>query len=458
MNMLARLPAFSSLQSSLRQKWRLISDCYHNEPGRFWHALLYASFWFSIALFPVSYAFREVSPVVCLFFLLMYYKHCWRQSVLAHFKLIWLYLCPLAMTLIGIVFSIHPWDSLLHAGTGVNKGFILPFIAMECARGKKELANLVWAFALACFWEGLDGIYQSVTGRDFVLGYALNNNRLTGSLGDYTVGNYLSLALIPAAASWLILRKSLSGTLSAFLCLALLWPGFYTALGASARSGMLAMTGAFFLWLILLKGWRHIYCWLLPLLIPLIFFIFQPKRLYISNISSDNRWDLWRLAWEVIKEHPWLGAGAGQYNAAFRELGLAPVNEVITISHPHNLYLDLLYAHGVIGFLLALIFLCGFLLWSYRKIAPKLHVQDADERLYWRITAFFWLGYAGWLINGVFGHDFYRIWWLAEAMIMLGVMTGAIVSADMGGNQSSGLEKPPAPAIIPKKPSEAGKT
>ena len=125
------------------------------------------------------------------------------------------------------LFSTDPLSSLLHAGTGINKGFILPFIAMECVRGEKDLRRLVWACVLACFWQGLDGVWQVFTGRDFIMGYELNAGRLTGSLGDYTVGNYIALALIPAFGLWFILRRGLDAVSSVFLCLTVFWPAFF---------------------------------------------------------------------------------------------------------------------------------------------------------------------------------------------------------------------------------------
>lgn len=331
------------------------------------------------------------------------------------------------MTITGIVFSTHPFFSLVHAGTGINKAFILPFVAMECVRNPRDLQRLVWACVLACFWEGLDGLWQAYSGHDFIMGYAPNNGRLTGSLGDYTVGNYLALVLIPAFGVWFILRTYQGFAATTLLCAALFWPAFFLFLGASSRSGILAIAGAMCLWCFLNYGWR-IKKMLLWFLTPvLIFIIAQPARLMPAQVINDDRWDLWRIAWRVFLEHPFFGAGAGQYNATFRELGLAPVHEVITITHPHNLYLDMLYAHGIFGFLAGIIFLGGFLYWGGKHIARALRAQ---KTLYWQLAAWFWLGYAGWLINGLFGHDFYRTWWLAEAMCWLGIMAGAVVNGE----------------------------
>lgn len=405
-------------------------------PADFWHGLLFAAFWVSLATFPVGYGMREVMPLLCLLFLVPYYRHAWRHSVLGRLKVWWLFLCAALMIGIGILCSPDLLASLLHAGTGINKGFILPFIAMECVRDERDLRRLVWACALACFWEGLDGVWQAATGRDFIMGYAPNAGRLTGSLGDYTVGNYIALALIPAFGVWFLLRRGLGAGPSALLFLALFWPAFFLCIGAASRSGILAIAAAIGLWQLLRGGWPRFWrAMVWPVLVFAVFYLCQAPRLGVERIAGDGRWSLWELAWRVFLEHPWLGAGSGRYNAAFRELGLAPARDAITISHPHNLYLDLLYAHGIIGFSLGMIFLFGFLWWGWRGIRPQLarecRLPGFSGGVYWRLTAWFWLGYAGWLVNGVFGHDFYRIWWLALAMSHLGIMIGAVVN---GGN------------------------
>lgn len=413
--------------ASVLESW---SAMRRKRPGEFWFACLFWSFWFSLASFPIGYGMREVMPVLSFIFLLLYYRHEWHNSVLRRLDARRLFYCLWLMVGIGVCFSTDPLASLLHAGTGVNKGFILPFIAMECVRDEKDLRRLVWVCALACFWQGLDGIWQAATGRDFIMGYTRNAGRLTGSLGDYTVGNYIALALIPAFGLWFVLRRGLDAVSSAFLCLAVFWPAFFLLQGAASRSGVLAVAASFGFWALLRRRrwqWR-ILLW--PLLALGLFILCQPQRLTPEHVIDNGRWSLWNLGWRVFLEYPWFGAGAGQYNAAFRSLGLAPLKDEITISHPHNLYLDMLYAHGLVGFCLGMIFLLGFLWWGYKRIRPRLAKEYAekDASPYWRLTAWFWIGFAGWLVNGIFGHDFYRIWWLGLAMSHLGVMIGAVVN------------------------------
>lgn len=199
----------SQLKSCVADVMDRIRRRHDADPGEFWHACLFWTFWVSLALFPIGYGWREVTPPLCFIFLLLYYRHAWHRSVLRRLTVWPLFLCAGAMTLIGVVFSTDVWQSFLHGGMGVNKAYILPFIAMECVRSTRDLRRLVHACVLACVWQGLDGMWQAWTGFDFIMGYAPNAGRLTGSLGDYSVGNYMALAMIPAFACWFLLRRHL---------------------------------------------------------------------------------------------------------------------------------------------------------------------------------------------------------------------------------------------------------
>lgn len=404
--------------------------------AEFWYRALFWTFWLSLATFPIGYGAREVFPPLCVIFLVGYYRHAWQRSVWRRLTLRPLFYCLWAMILLGVVFSGNVWDSLLHAGTGLNKGFILPIIAMECVRDVRDLKRLVQACVAACIWQGLDGIWQAWTGYDFIMGYTIRYGRLTGSLGDYTVGNYIALAIIPALGCFYLLRRRLSPAKSFLGCALLLTPAFFLLQGASSRSGILAVASAFVFWWLLTRRKGN---WLAlggATGVMLGYILLPTSRLVAGYVAEDGRWSLWHLAWEVFCAHPLFGAGAGQYNAAFRALGLAPAKDVITISHPHNLFLDILCAHGIVGFALGMAFLAGFAWWGYRRLRDRLADPEgvrAEGRLYWVLAGWFWVGYMGWLVNGIFGHDFYRIWWLALAMSYLGIFTGAIVNGVAAG-------------------------
>ena len=395
--------------------------------GMFWVFFAY------LTIFPFGYAVREALPVACACCLFAYYRYNWQNSVLRRFGARALFMLFFMAAIWGILISQNVWASLLHVAVGVNKAFVLPFVAMECVRSEKDLRRLVWALVLACCWQGCDGMYQSVTGFDFVDGTPIINGRLTGSLNDYRVGNYMALTLIPAAGLWFMLRQKTTRLWSALVLLALLGPGLYLLYFSYTRNAYLAVLGALVLWYAIVCGrvdWR-------PLLAVALLFvaaIFVLPRVDVAQLSADGRWDLWRFGWAVFAESPWTGAGFGQYNAAFRALGFVPTKDVITISHPHNIYLQLLCESGVVGLALMLVFLLGMLGWAFVRIRPGLQAEilrakaGESRSVHWRITALFWCGWGAYLLSGVFGHDFFRDWWQALVMAHLGIMIGAVVS------------------------------
>ena len=406
-------------------------------PAERWHRVMFWLFWVYIVVFAVGYTVREALPAFCGAALILYYIYNWRESTLRRCAVWWLFLFFAAATVWGVIMSQNVWGSFLHVIRGCNKAYVLVFVAMECVRDAKDLRRLVWAIVLACLWQGGDGIWQHITGFDFIDHYPPVSGRLTGSFNDYRVGNYVALMLIPAAGVYWLLRAHAGRIVAALGTLALLGPAAYLLYFSYTRNGYLAVIAAISFWM-LIKGsvrWK-----------PLIFAggallavaLLVPHRLGADAISRDGRWDLWRFAWDVFCEFPITGAGFWEYNTAFRALGHVPTLDPLTISHPHNIYLQLLCESGVVGFGLMMVFLLGMLIWGYRRIAAPLRAELARARagntrcddMWWRIAALFWCGWGAFLVSGIFGHDFYRIWWQALVLAHLGIMLGAIVRAE----------------------------
>ena len=416
-----------------------------SNPGYACQSVLFWIFWFSLASYPVAYLVRRFIPVIALPFLLGYYYFCWRESVLARLPIRWLFLCLFGMVVIGIVFSCNVEASWLHVRRNFYKGLLLPFIAMECVRDGKDLRRLTWAMAIACFWEGLDGVWQAWTGADFIHGFPLNAGRLTGSLGDYPIGNYIALALVPAWGIWHLLRERLTRPASAMACAVLLGPGLFLLNGAATRSGMLSLACGMGLWcLFQARGLSGKFVLRACTVFVLIFACFiggqylvapkQSARFTIETVSRDGRWGFWQTAIGIFREYPVFGSGAGTFRETFERLDIAPKFDVRAASHPHDLYLDILYAHGIVGFALGMCFLLGAPWWAFRQIVPRMRKEllGAQVRSFWRLAFCFWLGYVSWLINGIFGHNFYRVWYLGLAMCFLGIVLGAVVNGMAG--------------------------
>lgn len=207
----------------LRSKYSYLVNLYRTDTGEFWYQSMFFLFWLSIATFPIGYGAREVLPGLAGICMCFYYKYNWENSTLKRLTVKNYFYFALAMILIGVIFSHNIWESFLHASMGINKAYVLPFVGMECVRNEKKLRSLVVACVIACFWQGIDGIWQEITGKDFIMGYTKNTGRLTGSLGDYTVGNYIALAMIPAFSFWFLLKEKYSLLKCCFFSLLLLF-------------------------------------------------------------------------------------------------------------------------------------------------------------------------------------------------------------------------------------------
>jgi len=404
--------------------------------------LLFCFFWLAIVLFPLGYVTREVLPSICLLLLLRYYKLDWKRSALYQFRLKYIFYIFIVGIFIGIFFSIDKFNSFSYVFKHINMGFVYPLAAMECIKSTEDLEKLIFAFVIASFWEGCDGIYQGIVGYDFIDHTAAIQSgavkRLTGSLNDYRVGNYMALTIIPASGLFLILRKKINTILSSALTLLILSPGLYLVYFSYTRNAYFTLAIAAAILLIFNSNkinWKRIFFTLAGLvLILLVWIFFVPERFSVNVILHDGRWELWRFAWAVFLQHPWTGAGFWNFNAAFRALGFVPVLDPITISHPHDIYLQILCESGILGEACILFFLFGFLGWGYYNIKTGLRYTEAGTpmRFQWKIGSFFGAAWVAYLASGIVGHDFFRDWWFAQAMILLGIMIAACLIPNVG--------------------------
>ena len=92
--------------------------------------IMFWSFWGSIVLFPLGYITREITPTICLFILLRYYKLNWKKTVLRNFNKKILFVFLLFGICVGVFFSTDPINSFFYVFKHINKGFVYPLVAM----------------------------------------------------------------------------------------------------------------------------------------------------------------------------------------------------------------------------------------------------------------------------------------------------------------------------------------
>jgi len=72
------------------------------------------------------------------------------------------------------------------------------------------------------------------------------------------------------------------------------------------------------------------------------------------DIDASTRVVLWDIAWDLFKEHPWLGVGMGDYTIEANQM--LNGRRVTTTVDSHNIYLQVLATRGLLGFVPFVIF------------------------------------------------------------------------------------------------------
>lgn len=85
----------------------------------------------------------------------------------------------------------------------------------------------------------------------------------------------------------------------------------------------------------------------LAVTVALVFGVGLVERLVFQRGDPDRE-ALWKLAWSAILDRPWLGYGAGSFEATFPVFQRPPLNGGNIWSHAHSTYLALWYEQGLI--------------------------------------------------------------------------------------------------------------
>lgn len=380
-------------------------------------------------LFPLGISLREITSVTTALGLVALLTLDYRHSYLKAFPLKGLYFLFLALLVFKTLHSIEPVSGIYALKTNVYKGFIFLLAGIECCRSPMSLRTLLLLFATMGFYEGLDGVWQGLTGADLIKSAPPVGGRLTGSMDSARVGNLMALTIPLAFALPAALPKIRSkGAGLALIALACA-PQLYLLAGSGTRSGMVGIAIALGSFLLI----RRIR-WGLPAMAALGgtaagALVFSPGRLSLERLMADHRLvDVWPIAWGVFKEYPILGTGLNTFDQAYKMLGFHPHVMESALGHPHNIYLQFMSETGVVGFAILLLFLGGMAVWSARRIREGLN-RGIHPR-HWIIAAAFWSSYVGYLATAITAHNFFRSWWLGMAMTILGVTLGACLHGE----------------------------
>lgn len=239
---------------------------------------------------------------------------------------------------------------------GVLKGWFLdPFLVfilfLDLIRQKKHLRAVIVTLFLTATWVSLFGIYE------FLTGVGLDTDDRLNSV--YVPANYVGMLVAPILVlGFHFLRKIESKFLKIlyYLLFASILLALYLSKSYGAWLGLFA--ALVFLWLqVKLPRKRMKYLLIFTALATVVIFAQARSdkfgRLFEFGFrtSSSTRSEIWQTAVLIIKEHPLLGVGLGNFEAVYREyiprVAFPPLEWLVV--KPHNLYLNLWIEMGLLG-------------------------------------------------------------------------------------------------------------
>ncbi len=165
----------------------------------------------------------------------------------------------------------------------------------------------------------------------------------------------------------------------------------------------------------------------------------------VLDESTEGRLASWQVAFEIFKDNPWLGVGAGNFNLLYQDLAL----EMGLIFRgegrsTHSLYLEILTEQGLVG-LTFFLGMLGAAALSIRSAAAAA-VHAGHDRLARHYSAF-GAGLAGYLSAMAFLQDSYpRFLWI---VIVVAIELGRIARATLPAGAPEPLVLLPSRRIAP---------
>lgn len=257
----------------------------------------------------------------------------------------------LLIMVISILYSYDKRIAINETARFLTYIFLFYIIKYECNSEKERKIYLTVYIAL-CTFIGILGISQSFTGKgvaDRFKGFTYAKIRVVATLDNpNNLGAFMVLGLFPVLALFLgekiNFKKLYYGICSLIM--------ITTIILTFSRNALIGLAVGLFV-LTILYSWKFI-----PLLIGFgACFLFVPQvrqRLAdIKSVQQDiSRLDLWGIGIKMIKEHPILGVGNGNYVSLYDDyVRKYPQYKYLTYSQfaSHNSYLKVESELGICG-------------------------------------------------------------------------------------------------------------
>ncbi|MFA6003062.1 MAG: O-antigen ligase family protein [Elusimicrobiota bacterium] len=302
---------------------------------------------------------------------------------------LWIYL---AVGIAAAISGVSPRASLTPLQKDAHK--LWAFYLLSLAFTAAPVRRLHWPMALGFMVIACAGIFQSAhcvfaQWMHPVMNWTMI--RASGFVHPVTFGGLLAFALL---GNICFLALDDAGPLVRRLAWAFFGLVLAALLLSQTRAAFLGVGAGFIAMCIAepkLRRWLK-YALAAAILGALVLELLPTHRSLISSIheygasaasnSQMARLALWKTAWRMFCDHPWLGVGPGNYATLFTDYYQGVIDGQRTWGSAHNIFLHQLAERGILGFtaLLALwttLFRCAWQRWQAAKGAWSLFALSA---------------------------------------------------------------------------------
>lgn len=333
---------------------------------------------------------------------------------------------------LSMVTSISIFLSLEGLFFKMLEGVLIYFIAAETINDRKKL-NLVLVFmASSILLTCVDGIFQYVTGRDFIRNYHPIYNRIQASFGDpNSLGGWLAVMFPLILCFGITKRKHFSGKIARFLIWVLIcMAAFCLTMTYSRGAGVGTALALFFLGVLKKNKFLIV---AIPVVVAVSFVISVPVkerllmiwpftvpsdikgRLFLTATSMElSRVNLWREALSIMKDFPIFGCGLNTYSV------VAPGYKTSLGGgyYAHNSYLQMAAEMGVAG-------LAAFIWMLIRLFKASLKsIKAAKDGFYSDLLTGLSAGMLAFLVHSFFDVHFYAL----QLAVLMWFIMGLIIA------------------------------
>ncbi len=155
----------------------------------------------------------------------------------------------------------------------------------------------------------------------------------------------------------------------------------------------------------------------------------------LGSLSSNHRWTWWQEAWRSFEDAPAKGRGAN----SFKLVNVLERSKPITVTQPHNLFLQALSDIGIVGFLL----LAGVAVAAVLAAVRTVRRSTGPERL---ATLALSISAAAYLVQSLVDVDWDFVAVTGLLFFVVGVLAARPASAARAGAGLGARRRPRGPA------------